>query len=122
MPIEPIQIKATPDTPKVTCDLDGTITLIGKSLNEDPFDFYSPILNWVKEVQAENLTIDVQLEYTNTSSSKQLYNLLKFAKENKWKKSILVKWYYNESDEDGYELGKEFESMLEIPFEFHALS
>jgi hypothetical protein len=120
--MEPLQIQATTDTPKVTCDLDGTITLIGKSLNEDPFDFYSPILNWVNEVQAENLTIDFQLEYTNTSSSKQIYNLLKFAKENKWKKSILVKWYYNENDEDGYELGKEFESMLDIPFEFHALS
>ena len=120
--MELIKLKATDDTPKVTCDLDGTISIIGKSLNEDPYDFYRPIFDWVREVQAENLTIDVQLEYTNTSSSKQVFNLLKFAKENKWKKNILVKWYYNENDEDGYELGKEFESMLEIPFEFFELS
>ena len=114
--MEPIKLNATSDTPKVTCDAEGTVSIVGKSLTEDPFAFYKPILDWIKEVKGENLIIEIQLEYLNTSSSKQIYNLLKLARENRWRKTILIKWYYEANDEDGFELGKEFESMLDIPF------
>ena len=117
--MDSIILNATEDTPKIICNIDGTISIMGKSLTEDPITFYKPILGWITQINAHNLEIRVQLEYLNTSSSKQIYNLLKLAKENRWKKTVLVKWFYDENDEDGCELGKEFESLLELPFEFH---
>jgi hypothetical protein len=117
--MEPIIINATENSPKVICTAEGTISIIGKSISEDPIAFYKPILDWITEVKAENLEISIQLEYLNTSSSKQIFDLLLHAKENIWKKTIIVKWYYDMNDEDELELGKEFESLLEVPFEFN---
>jgi len=111
-------INSTEDTPKVICDKDGSISIIGKSINEDPAAFYKPVLDWIQEIKVENLVIYIKLEYLNTSSSKQIFELLKLAKENKWKKTISVKWFYDMNDEDEQDLGKEFEFLLGIPFEF----
>lgn len=114
--MEPIKIKATTDTPKVDCNPDGSITLEGKSLTEDPLLFFKPIIDWVSNLSAETITINVQLEYMNTSCSKEIYSLLKTAKDNPKKKNIVINWYCDSTDEDSIEIGKEFESMLEIPF------
>jgi hypothetical protein len=113
-----IVLNATVDTPKIICNDDGTISIIGRSLTEDPVAFYKSILEWVEQLKSEKIEINIRLEYLNTSSSMQIYNLLELAKKNQWKKTILVRWYYDVNDEDGCSLGKEFESMLEIPFEF----
>jgi hypothetical protein len=114
-----ILISATEDTPKIIGSNDGKISIIGKSIIEDPIAFYKPIHDWISQIKAENIEICIQLEYLNTSSSKQVFNLLKLAKENPWKKTILVKWFYDMNDDDELELGKEFESLLELPFEFY---
>jgi len=117
--MDSIVINATIDTPKVICSDDGTLSIFGRSLIENPIDFYKPILDWVKHINVENIEIIIRLEYMNTSSSMQIYNLLEQAKKNQWKKSVMVKWFYDVNDEDGIELGKEFESMLEMPFQFY---
>jgi Domain of unknown function (DUF1987). len=114
--MEPIRIKATSDTPKVECSPDGSITLAGKSLTEDPLAFFKPIIEWVSNIDTPVITIHIQLEYMNTACSKEIYNLLNAAKENKNKQQFIVNWFYEASDEDSLEIGQEFESMLEIPF------
>ena len=114
--MEPIKIKGTTDTPKVECDPNGTITLSGKSLTEDPLTFFKPIIEWVSNLTVGTITFDIQLDYMNTSCSKEIYNLLKAAKDNQYQLAIIVNWICEASDEDSFEIGKEFESMLEIPF------
>jgi hypothetical protein len=116
--MDAIILNATVDTPKIICNTDGTISIIGRSLTEDPVAFYKPILEWVNQLTSEKIEINVRLEYLNTSSSMQLFNLIELAKNNQWKKNILVRWFYDMNDEDSFSLGKEYESMLEIPFEF----
>jgi hypothetical protein len=117
--MDTLKINATENTPRVICTAEGTISIIGKSISEDPIAFYKPIHDWISNLKAENIEISIQLEYLNTSSSKQIYNLLTLAKDNIWKKTFLVKWYYDINDEDEFELGKEYESLLEVPFEFY---
>ena len=114
-----ILINGTEDTPKVVGDEDGTLSIIGRSLAEDPVAFYKPVLDWVSQLKQETIEINVRLDYFNTSSSLQIYNILRNAKTNLWKKNIQINWYYDISDEEGLELGKEFESLLGIPFEFY---
>jgi hypothetical protein len=116
--MDDINLNATVDTPKIICNTDGTISVIGRSLTEDPVAFYRPILEWVNQLNSEKIEINVRLEYLNTSSSMQIFNLIELAKKNQWKKTILVRLFYDMNDEDSYSLGKEYESMLEVPFEF----
>lgn len=114
-----IKMEATADTPEVLCNSDGTVSLKGRSLAEDTVSFYRPIMDWVSNIHAETLTLNIQLEYMNTASSKQIYSLLELAKENPWKKNIKIKWFFDVNDDEAYELGKEFEAMLELPFEYY---
>ena len=118
--MDTIKIEASDDTPKVLCTSEGLISISGRSLTEDPFSFYIPILKWVENINAENLQIELRLDYVNTSSSKQIFNLLEVAKDNKWKKQLLIKWIYNENDDDGLSFGRELESTLDIPFEYQS--
>lgn len=112
-------INGTEDTPKIIGEEDGTLSIIGKSLAEDPIAFYKPVLDWVSQLESDAIVINIRLEYFNTSSSLQIYNLLKQANANQRKKNIQVNWYYDINDEEGCELGKEFESLLGFPFEFY---
>lgn len=114
-----IFIEETKGTPRVEFNPTGEMLVSGRSLPEDPISFYNPLLEWANNCTAEKVTLDLRLEYMNTSSSKQIYSLLTNIAENVSIKSVTVNWYYEEGDDDGYETGKEFESMIKLPFNFH---
>ena len=112
-------IEATRSTPRVEFLPTGEMSISGRSLPEDPFGFYDTLFGWVKQSTLESVSIEIHLEYMNTSSSKQIYSLLINLREKVSVRNILVKWYFEEGDEDNLETGKEFESMLNIPFVYH---
>ena len=112
-------IDETKGTPRVRLYPNGDMLIEGRSLPEDPAGFYTPILEWIRNCQAETVSIDIRLEYMNTSSSKEMYNFFKIIKDNAYIKNITVNWYFEEGDDDGYDVGCEFESFTKIPFRFH---
>lgn len=112
-------IEETKGTPRVRLYPTGEIFIEGRSLPEDPASFYTPILNWVRECQTEKVTIDIRLEYMNTSSSKEMYTFFRLIKENPYIKHVTVNWHFEEGDDDGFDVGREFESFTKIPFAFH---
>lgn len=112
-------IEETKGTPRVRLYPTGELYIEGRSLPEDPEKFYVPILNWVKECRAENVTIDIRLEYMNTSSSKEMHSFFKIIKENPYIKHVMVNWHFEEGDDDGYDVGKEFEAFARLSFNFH---
>lgn len=116
--MEAIHIEPTDETPKISCTDQGKIFVSGKSLTEDPIAFYTPIHSWVAGLKSEIIIMDLSLDYMNTASSKQVFTLIELAKKNKTKKQLTVNWYYEANDEDAIDIGKEFESLLEIPFNF----
>lgn len=116
--MEAILIESTDETPKIVCNIQGKIEITGKSLTEDPLAFYNPIHNWIANIETENIIMEMSLEYMNTASSKQIFTLIELAKKNKVKKQLTINWYYEANDEDTIDTGKEFESLLEIPFNF----
>lgn len=113
-----LEIKGTADTPMVCCDTKGEVTLAGRSLPENPANFYYPILTWISDFTQSKICLIFKMEYLNTSSSKQLYELIKRVKANENIKEIEVKWYYEEGDTDSLETGEHFSSELKIPFEY----
>ncbi|MBN1181234.1 MAG: DUF1987 domain-containing protein [Bacteroidales bacterium] len=111
-------IEGTDSTPYVSFKIDGELKIGGKSLPEDAKVFYDPIFEWASEYSSDFVIIDVRFEYFNTSSSKQIYELLKIFKNNTNENRILINWYYEEGDLDVLESGQYFESLLKIPFKY----
>ncbi len=112
-------IEATKSSPKVELNPEGSMIISGRSIIEDTIVFFRPIIEWVKEAKCSQITIEVRMEYMNSSSSKQMLNVLKAVASNPNIRTIYVKWFYENDDEDMLELGKDYESLIHIPFDFY---
>ena len=117
-----LNLEETQDTPKVTLNAAaGTFELSGRSLPEDSIEFFTPILNWIREyAKSPNpATVFVyKLEYFNTASSKLILDMLQTLKNIP---GIKIVWYYYEDDEEISDAGREFAEQVEIPFEFKTM-
>ena len=109
---------ATNDTPHIFCDVNGEIMMTGRSLPENPLKMYEPIFEWAEKFDKEEILLNFKLEYFNTASSKQIFNLIKSLVENPNIKTVKVKWHYEEGDYDSKETGEHFSHLFKIPFEF----
>jgi hypothetical protein len=116
--MENLEMQPTNDTPKVHCDILGEIHMSGRSLPENPIKLYEPIFNWAEQFEGDSILINFKLEYFNTASSKQIFNLIKIFVENPKVKDVRVKWHYEEGDYDSKETGEHFSHLFKIPFEF----
>jgi hypothetical protein len=115
-------IEATRSTPEVEMDSEGRFIIRGRSVIENTSVFYNPIIEWLKKAECEKMAVEVKLEYLNTSSAKQLLSLLKVVAGNAFFKTISIKWFYEENDEDMLDMGKDYESLIHLPFEFYEFS
>jgi hypothetical protein len=117
--MKPIYIEGTSHTPKVIFNTNGELEIKGKSLPEDTYEFYKPLLNWVSECTLENIKFSLDLEYLNSSSANQISKLLLLIKDNTNIKEIVINWYYETDDEDNYDFGKELEMVTDFKFFFY---
>ena len=120
--MEPIIIEGTPKTPTVHFDSSqGVFKLEGRSIPENSVEFYKPLVDWLdqyKEKPLPKTTVEVKLEYFNTSSSKCILDVFKKLEMiHKAKNDVEIKWYYEEDDEDMLEAGEDYESIIRVPFE-----
>lgn len=115
-------IEATKSSPRVELNPEGEIVIQGRSIIEDTAAFYNPIIDWVNNVSCKSMIIEIRFEYMNTSSSKYLLSILKAAAANPFFTARYVKWFYEEDDEDMLDLGKDYESIIHIPFDFYEYS
>jgi SiaC family regulatory phosphoprotein len=117
--MEILSIEGTDDTPKIILDKkNGKFEISGRSLPEDSVEFYKPILEWITDYSKEpNATTQFvfKLEYSNTSSSKLIQDILVALEKIK---GVNVLWCFQKDDEDMEEAGREFSDRVDIPFEF----
>ena len=121
--MEALRIQATIKTPEILFDPSNQVFEIkGKSVPDDAEDFYMEALRWFDDYVAnpnEETVLKIDLEYFNISSSKRLLFLLYKLNELKSKdKNVRVHWYYNEQDEDMFEVGQDYAFMVKVPFDF----
>ncbi len=119
--MELLNIEGSKQTPKINFNADtGILEISGRSIPENSFEFYNPILIWLDEYVAtpvEKTVIKVNLEYFNTSSSKYILEIFKKMKAlHVEKKDIVVEWYYDEDDEEMMETGEDYEDVTGLPF------
>ena len=110
--MEDLFIKGTESVPMVSFKTNGDIKLEGRALVEDAFKFFQPLINWAKEFNGEELNIEINLEYFNTSVSKQLLDLFRIFDANTNHRVVNVKWLYEEGDDEMQESGEIYEDLL----------
>jgi len=119
--MESISFEGTTKTPSVKLNPEsGVIEIKGRSIPENSIEFYRPIIEWLDEYAKnpnKNTTVNVQLEYFNTSSSKCILDIFKKLESlKKARNEVVINWYYEEDDEDMLESGEDYESIIRVPF------
>lgn len=116
--------KPTIDTPEVRFDdAMGVLEIKGRSLPEDAWSFYKPVIEWARGIDmngARKLRVELFLEYFNSSSSRYLLELLATL-ESKARDRVNVVWFSENDDELMIEKGEEFSGLLSLPFEFRTV-
>jgi hypothetical protein len=120
--MEDLFIKGTDSIPSVSLQLNGELKITGRALPEDAAKLFAPILRWVRELNSEEINIEINLDYFNTSVSKQLIDFFKII-EKKHTKTVNVKWMYEEGDEEMLESGEIYQELLpDFNFTFQKFS
>ena len=118
MIMEDIRIEGTPKTPTVHFNAaSGSLDIKGRSIPENSIEFYKPLMDWIEEYAKSaqpKTTVNIQLEYFNTSSSKCILDL--FKKLEAVNNEIVINWYYEEDDEDMLEAGEDYDAIINSPF------
>ena len=120
--MNPLIIEATEDTPFVYFHpQEGKFEISKSSLPENAVDFYSPIMDWLKQYYEnpnEKTAFDFSLEYLNTASSKQVFEVIMIINKIAEKSDVLIRWHYDVIDEDMLGLGTRFSHLIKADFEF----
>jgi hypothetical protein len=115
-------ISSTPTTPRVLFDPKaGVFEIYGRSTPEHPAEYYDKLNRWIEQylkTPCQITTVQIYLEYFNTSSSKYILEMLKkMTTVQQRGYAIVIQWYYEEEDEDMRESGIDFRDLLKVPFE-----
>lgn len=120
--MRPLILEATEDTPLIHFSPEESKFLIEKSsLPENAVEFYDPVINWLKDYYNDpnKVTIfDFSLEYLNTASSKQIFEVIMNINKIAEVSDVSIRWHYDAIDEDMMGLGKRFSHLVNVKFEF----
>lgn len=115
------KLEATKHTPAINFDPDKNILEFkGECYPENVAEFSTPLFSrldeYLKNLQDNHtFTVNIELNYFNSSSSKMLMNLfdqLEDEVENKGK-HIIVNWIYDAENDTAEEFGEEFQEDIE---------
>ena len=119
--METIIREETLKTPYVKFDGEkGLVEIKGRSIPENSIEFYKPLIDWLDKFSGQppvKTSVNVKLEYFNTSSSKCILDIFrKLELILKKGNEVEINWYYEEDDEDMFEAGEDYQSIINIPF------
>jgi hypothetical protein len=117
-----INIDGSSDTPRIVMNPGNNhFEITGISLPENAHDFYQQVFNWLDDFTKNptpNIIMDVKLKYFNTASSKAILEIfLKLEVIHKKGYDVLIRWHYQEDDEDMLDAGEQYAELVDIPFE-----
>ena len=83
-------------------------------------------MEWLQNYAANpkpKTSLNVQLEYFNTSSSKCLLDVMKkLAVIHKSGSPVEFNWWYEDDDEDMKETGEDYQDVLGVPFNIRVIN
>jgi hypothetical protein len=120
--MDTLLIEGSAKTPTIKFDSNsGLVEIKGRSIPENSIEFYKPLIDWLEKYAIKpqaNTTVNIQLEYFNTSSSKCILDVFKKLENiNKSGNStVIINWHYEEDDEDMSEAGEDYKAIINVPF------
>ncbi len=119
--LDELKIEASEDTPLVLFDKkSGHLKLSGRSLPEDAFSYYVPVIDWIVEYSKlpnQETVFTFDLEYFNTASAKQIFKISGLLTELAKKNKVIIKWHYDDGDRDMQSSGERFAKLCGGTFE-----
>jgi hypothetical protein len=122
MGLEIIKIEPTKVTPEVLF-LEGHLEIRGRSIPDNPADFYRPLEKWVTaylEQPAVRTRVLLSFDFINTASTKWIYAIIKkLALYQDVHDLVSIEWFYEKGDDDLFELGQIINSFIDCPFIYY---
>ena len=104
-------------TPLVVASIEeGIISIKGKIIPENPDEFFNQLEIITQECLSNSkenkISLNIQLDYFNTPSSKMLAKYFKSLLSEQPK----INWHYEKGDDSIKEAGEDYSSLLNFPF------
>ena len=119
MSINSLILEPTKKTPSIVLE-PGRVIIPGRSILENPAEFYKPVHDWVSVYAQESsqmTIIQLGFEFINTTSIKWVYAILKeLARIPNMRSRAKISWFYEDGDEDMCDLGFILRSLVDCPF------
>ena len=96
----------------------GYLFFSGRAHPENAEVEFAPVIEWINkyiENPHKNTTVELHLEYFNSTSAKVFLRILETLIEATDKTKLLIKWFY--IDDDTYEKIFDFQEVLDYKFE-----
>ena len=117
--MEVIEIAETASSPGIILDPEkNKFVFTGRSLPEDPLDFYNPVMVWMekyRQTPIEGAVFEFKLNYFNTASSKVFFSLFQVIDKINLEHTGVdnrIAIYTSEDDEDLIELFEYYNELL----------
>ncbi len=115
-------LQQTDETPYLEFNKDGHLLIKGISIPENINTFYAEPIRWLNELKAQKpkiITLEFQIEYINTSSTRVFIDIIRLVDSFKDEATQAdVVWAHEEDDEDNIELGEELQFSSKVKFTF----
>ena len=105
----------------------GQLSVFGRCIPENAVEFFEPIEKWMDhyaESPNPETTLEIFLDYFNTSSSKCILDLFRQLEAivQAGNTSGRVIWKFIEEDEDMEEAGEDYSSIVDVPFDLQEIN
>lgn len=126
MALGEVHILPTCSTPEFHLSCNGILKLSGRGLYKTKEEVNEKVTTWINDYlrQPADITfVELSFEYLNSYSTIVLVSILKkLAEVILDSKRLIIKWYYEEDDEDMFERGEYISLTFNIPFKFIPVS
>lgn len=99
-------------TPRVEFYSNGKMLLEGRSMPENVFKLFQPLLHYAYNIECEKVDFDINMEYFNTATSKKILELLQALDTNAKVGQLNVIWHYESGDEDSVDMAEIYDECL----------
>jgi hypothetical protein len=120
--LAPMKKEGGTKEPQVNFDAQtGELVLGGRSIPENSFELYKPLLSWVEAYVAQPAKatrFEFRLSYFNSSSAEYILDLYRLLQKlTEAGHALECQWYYDADDEDMLQVAEDFQNMVGIPIE-----
>ncbi|GFK92271.1 hypothetical protein NNJEOMEG_00093 [Fundidesulfovibrio magnetotacticus] len=118
--MQSLDIPATHTSPLIRFEPEeAVLRMEGESYPEYSFEFYQPVMIWLKERlgAGHGLSVVIDISYMNSSSTKCMLDILDLLEEAHGQGApVRVEWRYDAANPRALDLAHEFEEEVTFPF------